>query len=200
MNYLAHAYLSFNHPQILVGNLVSDFVKGKQQFLYSNFIQKGIQLHRAIDAFTDVDTATQKAKQLFKPQVGLYAGAFVDIAYDYFLANDKNVFTIDADIEKFAQSTYTTLYHYYQQLPYTYKPLLPLMQQQNWLYNYQFDWGIAKSFEGITRRAKYINKQHLCFNCFIDAKPTLQECYNDFFPRLKKFTANKFDELVNKDS
>jgi hypothetical protein len=29
MNYLAHAYLSFNEPDILVGNLISDFVKGK---------------------------------------------------------------------------------------------------------------------------------------------------------------------------
>jgi len=30
MNYLAHAYLSFDHEEILVGNLISDFVKGKK--------------------------------------------------------------------------------------------------------------------------------------------------------------------------
>lgn len=34
MNYLAHAYLSFNDPEILVGNLISDFVKGKKKFDY----------------------------------------------------------------------------------------------------------------------------------------------------------------------
>jgi acyl carrier protein phosphodiesterase len=32
MNYLAHAYLSFNDPEILVGNMISDFVKGKKKF------------------------------------------------------------------------------------------------------------------------------------------------------------------------
>ena len=30
MNYLAHAYLSFGYSELLVGNLISDFVKGKK--------------------------------------------------------------------------------------------------------------------------------------------------------------------------
>jgi acyl carrier protein phosphodiesterase len=35
MNYLAHAYLSFNEPEILTGNMISDFVKGKKKFEFS---------------------------------------------------------------------------------------------------------------------------------------------------------------------
>ena len=31
VNYLAHAYLSFGDPEILTGNLISDFVKGKKK-------------------------------------------------------------------------------------------------------------------------------------------------------------------------
>ena len=53
MNYLAHAFLSFQQPDILVGNMISDFVKGKSKFTYTPGIQKGIMLHRAIDQFTD---------------------------------------------------------------------------------------------------------------------------------------------------
>ncbi len=34
MNYLAHAYLSFGDPDILAGNMISDFVKGKKKFDY----------------------------------------------------------------------------------------------------------------------------------------------------------------------
>ena len=83
MNYLAHAYLSFNEPEILVGNMISDFIKGKQKFTYSPGIQNGIQLHRMIDHFTDTHPATHEAKQYFKPAVGLYAGAFMDIVYDH---------------------------------------------------------------------------------------------------------------------
>ena len=62
MNYLAHAYLSFNEPEILVGNMISDFVKGKKRFDFSENIQKGIMLHRNIDTFTDEHEVTKKAK------------------------------------------------------------------------------------------------------------------------------------------
>ena len=30
MNFLAHAYLSFSQPEILVGNMISDFVKASK--------------------------------------------------------------------------------------------------------------------------------------------------------------------------
>ncbi len=85
MNYLAHAYLSFNEPEILVGNMISDFVKGKKQFDFAETIHKGIVLHRSIDAFTDEHEITKQAKEIFKPAVGLYAGAFVDVVMIIFL-------------------------------------------------------------------------------------------------------------------
>ena len=49
MNYLAHAYLSFNDPDILIGNMISDHVKGKKKFDLPEKIQRGITLHRNID-------------------------------------------------------------------------------------------------------------------------------------------------------
>jgi acyl carrier protein phosphodiesterase len=76
MNYLAHAYLSFNEPEILAGNMISDFVKGKKKFDYSLTIQQGIALHRAIDQFTDFHPVTQEAKSYFKKDYRLYSGAF----------------------------------------------------------------------------------------------------------------------------
>ena len=62
MNYLAHAYFSFNHTDILTGNMISDFVKGKKKYDYPPGIQKGIALHREIDEFTDAHEATRLAK------------------------------------------------------------------------------------------------------------------------------------------
>ena len=53
MNYLAHAYLSFGDPDILAGNMISDFVKGKKKYEYPDRIQMGITLHRKIDEYTD---------------------------------------------------------------------------------------------------------------------------------------------------
>ena len=48
--------------------MISDFVKGKKQFDYPINIQKGIQLHRAIDTFTDQHHATKAAKLAWQGQ------------------------------------------------------------------------------------------------------------------------------------
>ena len=53
MNFLAHAYLSFNDPDVLMGNMMADAVRGKQADEYPDKIRNGILLHRRIDAFTD---------------------------------------------------------------------------------------------------------------------------------------------------
>lgn len=73
MNYLAHAYLSFGNPEILMGNMISDFVKGKTKFDYPVGIQKGIALHRMIDNFTDTHAATKEAKEFFVLLTGFTA-------------------------------------------------------------------------------------------------------------------------------
>jgi acyl carrier protein phosphodiesterase len=99
MNYLAHAYLSFDDEEILTGNIISDFVKGKKKFDYPSRIQAGINLHRIIDNFTDQHEATREAKEFLRPHYRLYSGAFVDVVYDHFLANDKTVFSNSTELE-----------------------------------------------------------------------------------------------------
>src|SRR5579875_2561759 len=43
MNFLAHAYLSFYNPPVLVGNMIADFVKGKKSLnRFPETIQAGI--------------------------------------------------------------------------------------------------------------------------------------------------------------
>ncbi len=186
MNYLAHAFLSFNRTEILLGNMSSDFIKGKKKFDYPLGIQNGISLHRMIDAFTDEHPATAQAKVFFKPSVGLYAGAFVDVVYDHFLAMDKNQFQSTDDLQNFAANTYQQLQLHKDVLPLKLQQMLPYMQTQNWLYNYQFNWGIQKSFEGVVRRAAYLNNSNAVFEAFEKNYDALQNCYNLFFNDVKK--------------
>lgn len=185
MNYLAHAYLSFNIPDILVGNMISDYVKGKKQFDYPISIQKGIQLHRAIDTFTDAHAITKQAKQYLYPAVGTYSGAFIDVVYDHFLAIDTTQFATNKQLQEVATISYNILNNNYNFLPEKFARMLPYMQQQNWLYNYQFLWGIEKSFEGVTRRAKYLTSYGTAFELFEKHYVALQNCYAEFFPLLK---------------
>src|SRR5690349_12012643 len=195
MNYLAHAWLSFNQPGILVGNMISDFVKGKKKFDYSPVIQKGIALHRAIDDFTDFHPVTNNAKSYFRKAYRLYSGAFVDIVYDHFLANDKTEFSDPGKLEIFAQATYGSLQDNSPGLPAKFLQLLPYMQKQNWLYHYRFREGIERSFQGLARRAAYLPESATAFEIFNVHYNELGECYQLFFPDLREFSIRYLERL-----
>lgn len=195
MNYLAHAYLSFQHPAILVGNMISDFIKGKKKFDYPANIQIGIHLHRLIDTFTDDHPATKQAKQVFKPYTGLYAGAFMDVVYDHFLAIDENEFP-GSSLAQFAAGTYTTLYNNEAVLPPPFAAMLPYMRRHNWLLNYRTLDGIQKSFEGVVRRAAYLNSSADVYQAFINNYHNLKQYYTIFFPALKQFARAELDSLL----
>ncbi|NOT91760.1 acyl carrier protein phosphodiesterase [Ferruginibacter sp.] len=197
MNYLAHAHLSFNHPEILVGNMISDFIKGKKQFDYPDIIHKGIQLHRAIDNFTDTHEITQQVKIFFKPQYRLYAGAFVDVVYDHFLANDQSQFLNDEALKQFAAVTYKILDTNFAVLPAPFQKTLPYMMQHNWLYNYKSKWGIEKSFGGLVRRARYLTESDIAFEIFNENYEAMNDLYKIFYPELKKFAAHHLQLLLN---
>jgi acyl carrier protein phosphodiesterase len=195
MNYLAHAYLSFDDPQILVGNLISDFVKGKKKFEYEERIQKGIILHRQIDTFTDQHEATKHAKNFFRPSYRLYSGAFVDVVYDHFLAIDENEFSENSLLE-FSKNTYETVNQFINYLPPDFLGMFPYMKMQNWLFNYRTKWGTEKSFGGLVRRASYLDESDTAAAVFHENYHQLQQCYNAFFPDLKIFARHIYDELM----
>jgi acyl carrier protein phosphodiesterase len=186
MNYLAHAYLSFGDSDILAGNMISDFVKGKKKFDYPDRIQMGITLHRKIDEYTDTHPATREAKQFLKDSAGAYAGAFVDIIYDHFLANDGYEF-LEGALAVFAQTTYGLLESYEKWLPEKFNRFFFYMRTQNWLYHYQSTEGIHNSFMGLCRRAKYIDDPEPVFEAFLKHYEALKMCYEFFFPHVKTF-------------
>ncbi len=193
MNYLAHAYLSFKNEEILVGNMISDFVKGGSKFNFPVNIQKGIMLHRMIDAFADVHPATKTAINILKPAAAAYAPVFADVVYDHFLAKDEKEFP-ENTLEDFAEKTYFILSSYKELLPQKFKVLLPYMIKDNWLLNYRFKYGIENSFNAVFRRAKYLDKNDNVFKSFVDNYSLLQKCYEQFMPVVKEFAIIRIKE------
>lgn len=186
MNLLAHAYLSFNEPGVLVGNMISDHVKGKTRYNFPSEIRMGIQLHREIDSYTDVHPATRALKEFFKPFYGLYAAPFSDIVYDYFLANDKSAFPTEGSLLKFTEDTYKDIESHREWLPGHFPYMFSYMQRDNWLFNYRLDEGIEHGFRGLVRRAAYMNSHREAFEIFLANKSAMRDCYEDFFPGLKE--------------
>jgi len=186
MNFLAHAYLSFGDPEILVGNMIADMVKGKQIEQYPEGIKHGIQIHRHIDSFTDSHPVTLHTMNVFRASAGKYAGPFLDVSYDHFLALDS-CNEPDGGWENFGQKCYSQIEEYAQYLPSKFCTMFMYMKKEDWLYNYRFNWLIERSFERLKNRANYLDDDAPVYADFEKHYAEIQESYNQFFPDLKKY-------------
>ena len=194
MNYLAHTFLSYSDGQI-VGQFLEDYIKNSERFSFPKDIQNGITMHRAIDTFTDAHPAIHEAKKIFSPHVRLYSGAFVDVAMDYFLANDLSLHSKN-EWKEHSTHVYKVLNENINYFPDRFKIMLEKMQNDDWLYNYREDWGIEFSMQNVLNKAKYLEKTIPVFQAFLDHKNILENCYNRFFPDLLAFTKKENNFLL----
>ncbi|MDQ0592800.1 acyl carrier protein phosphodiesterase [Chryseobacterium ginsenosidimutans] len=182
MNYLAHSFLTFTDGQI-VGQFLEDFIRNRDRFSFPKDIQDGITLHRAIDTFTDSHPAIHEAKKVFAPLVRLYAGAFVDVSMDYFVANDLNLHSLQG-WKNHSLRVYRVLNENYEFLPENFRIMFERMEIEDWLYNYRKDQNIGYSMRNVLNKAKYLDTTIPVLDAFLENKTILQQCYDDFFPDL----------------
>lgn len=186
MNFLAHAYLSFGEAPVLAGNMLADFIRGKQQYLLEPPIREGLMLHRAIDAFTDAHESTRRASGYMKAACGRYSGVFTDVIYDHFLALDPRYFS-RGSLKSFAAHTYGTLETFRGIFPERFSRVFLYMKRDDWLYGYRFRENIGGAFRGIYHRAKYLAESADGFKTFERYYEELRSCYETFMPDLTTF-------------
>lgn len=175
--------------------MISDFVKGKTQYQYSEGIQKGIRLHRLIDDYTDRHPATLAAKEFFRPVYRLYSAPIVDVVYDHLLASDELLFT-DGQLMELAQHTYGILNEYAGVLPAQFAAMFPYMKKDNWLYQYKTEQGIFRSLQGLMRRASMADDGSEAFALMLAHKPGLALQYRHLIVDVKHFAKAAFDKLI----
>lgn len=195
MNYLAHAYFSFHDPEVVTGQLIADFVKGKKMDDYPAPLRKGMILHRALDGYTDQHPASKTARDIFRPSSGLYGGVFLDVVYDHFLACDTRRFTLPT-LARFADETYAAVDAHLPQLPPAFQQMFGYMRTHNWLYHYHEPVSILRSFGGIVRRSKYYDHPaEVPYGVLLDNYDDLRDCYNAFIPEAENFMKSLTLEL-----
>ncbi len=182
MNYLAHAYLSFHDPAITVGQMIADFVKGKQVLTFPADVQNGIRAPPSwMSLRINMKPPTGPKLSLSPPAVSMALYSWM-WSHDHYLANDPQHFHL-LTLGTFAESTYQILQAHHYLLPPFFQQVFTHMRQHNWLYQYHLKDGIYQSFPGIVRRAKYFDQPvEVPFGVFEDNYKILEECYLAFFP------------------
>lgn len=184
MNFLAHLYLSGETEEIMIGNFIGDFVKGKAFQKFGPDIQKGILLHREIDSFTDSHPIVLKSKERLRPKYHHYAPVIADVYYDHFLASLWSEYHPES-LLSFTEKFYRLTEEYREILPRGANHMLTYMKRDNWLYNYQFMNGIEQALTGMARRTPYKSKMEEAAADLRKDYISYQEDFRTFFPALQ---------------
>jgi len=198
MNYLAHAYLSFNQEEILVGNFFGDFVKGKMMANYPTGIHQGIQLHREIDKFTDTHPLVRAGQTYLRPMFGHYSTVITDIYFDYFLGKNWNIYS-NQSLESFSQSVYEQVSKYESFFPPRFGDLFYWMKKDDWLYHYSTIEGIQKSLTGLSKRTRFNSKMEEAHLALLEKEGEFELIFFAFFEDLKTFAWQKLAEIQQTD-
>ena len=189
MNYLAHLYLAPAGDECLLGNLLGDFVKNKDEFITYDKIYQGICFHRKIDQFTDAHLTFRKSRRRISEKNRRYAGVVIDVVYDHFLAKNWLVYS-HIPLEIFVEDFYRILEKYAAILPKRLFDLKPAMIRENRLMLYRDQEGVALALERIAKRLSAPFMVEEIMREFIDNYQELQGDFSLFFPEAIEFAKN----------
>ena len=185
MNFLAHLYLSGEDQNVMVGNFIGDFVKGRNALeIYDKKIVEGIELHRSIDEFTDSHPVVTESKNRLRPKYRHYSGVIVDIFYDHFLARNWTMYHGEL-LPDFADRAYGIIQSFDAILPKEVKFMMPYMVKGNWLVNYSKLDGINRALSGMSRRTPFESKMEEATSDLEKNYESFKSEFDEFFPNLK---------------
>ncbi len=183
MNFLAHAYLSFNDDQILTGNMIADAVKGKEAENFPEGITNGILLHRSIDAYTDQHELVRQTRKVFYPVIKHYALVISDVIYDHFLGVNWKKYSNES-LHDFSIRSYADLDKNIEYIPEKFARIFPYMKEDNWFTMYATHEGIHGTIERLSYRSKAFVWSKETIDIFEENYVELEKHFLDFFHQL----------------
>ena len=154
LNYLAHIYLSYPDDEEMLGNFLGDFVRSKDIEYFPETVQKGINLHRQIDEFTDQHPAFKSTVEILRPTLGKYAPVALDVYNDYFLCrNWENLNTIS--LREFCNNFYGIIQNAELTYPSKLSSRLSLMLENDFLMSTANENNLIRSLQHLDRRSRF---------------------------------------------
>jgi len=157
MNYLVHLYLSDPDPEVRLGNLLGDWVKGRlDETAWPEGVLRGLRQHRSLDRHSVTSPAVRRSKARIDERFGLLKPVLVDIFYDHLLAAHWGDYH-DQSLESFSREIYRLFSTYDHLLPTAFRPVARRMKRYNWLISYREPATISMVLQRISDRLRRPN-------------------------------------------
>jgi len=192
VNYLAHIYLSGAHEEIMVGNFIGDYVKGVEYSRFTEFVRKGIILHRHIDSFTDTHVVVKRSKLRIAEKYHKYSGIIVDILYDHFLLSAWSFYS-PFQLDSFVGRVHDVLHRHFQILPEGVKLFLPSFFKNNWIQKYSTIEGLEEILHRMSSRTTLPEETDFAIRVLRQEYQQFESEFSAFFPSLMNYVSRTFD-------
>ena len=165
--------------------MLGDFVRGKQALAeFDDDIQRGIMLHRHIDAFTDSLPGIIELRSWFLPPFRRYGGIIIDLAFDYELAIRWNGYS-ETSLENFDQGVREMLARHDKQLTGQLKGFMHYADRRGLFTAYREEPEILYSLRGVGRRLSRPNPLHRVDELWGDFEPLVSACFEPVFEEIQ---------------
>jgi len=148
---LVHLYLAGEDPELQLGGLMGDFVKGPLPASCPERLATGLHLHRRIDSLSQASRHTRRSRQRLRSHFGHARGIIVDIFYDHFLATNWTDFAAEP-LENFAAEVYRLLQGNHDRLPPAMQQVATRMIEHDWLVSYRQPEVVGRALQRIAER------------------------------------------------
>lgn len=194
MNFLAHLFLSGDKPELLVGNLMGDFVKGRLPGGFPPGIVKGLELHRGIDSFAHRNEFFIGSKRRIDPSFGHYRGVLVDLFYDHFLAVHWDDYAAEP-LPRFLARARRIVEERREELPERARRIIPAMFG-DWLPSYRRIDGIGEVLVRMSGRIVRPNPLKEGVGELRRNYEPLREDFRRFFPQVTAYAEGEIRRLT----
>lgn len=199
MNYLAHLHLSDGSAHSLVGNLMGDFVRGRDRLKnLPPAIRRGVHLHRKVDAYTDSHPVVVRSVHRLAPRWKLFSGIIVDVFYDHLLAKRWRQYS-DVSLTTFVGRAHWKLLRNIHHMPRCMRQAVYQLVWRDRLRGYATERGLWETLKSISSRVK--SRMPRAALPLEDAMADLREHHDGlatdfeaFYPDLQAFAAKAQDD------
>ena len=196
MNWLAHAFLSENHIDFQIGNILADPLKARTWEDASSQIKMGMQTHVQIDAFTDSHNIVKISKKRLREK-GLLKPVIIDLTYDYFLTKNWDLYST-ISIQDFTNNFYKNANKSLEYLPDRAHTIVTNLINKDLLNKYHTLEQLNTSFKRMDLRlSERLLKRESASGYFYDVHINIEDLEKDFlefFPLLCEHIKKDLDK------
>ena len=190
MNFLAHFHLAWPDDGLIAGGLEGDYCKGQLKGELDPGVERGVKLHRAIDAHTDNHPVIVKLREAFPTSLRRYAGILIDISFDHYLTRHWTHYSA-ISLADFNLEVYRALRSRQEHLSEGSRAMLSYMLEYDILNNYH-------NWSAVTATATRVGSRFSRGNPLLEVerelepiRTNLEQAFLEFYPQLVSFSKDQ---------